>query len=121
MAATACEAAEKMKNKVAYVVTSVITLGVGVALGVLLERHYGVEVLLHEETRLEEGNIPEAYHGKLQLFILAGQSNMSGWSDIAPVDGSPDPRIFVFGSHDFGTTTGFCHWLDSMFKREFFP
>lgn len=40
--------------------------------------------------------IPHAYQGRMQLFILAGQSNMVGWAPIP--DGEPtDPRIFVFG------------------------
>ena len=40
--------------------------------------------------------IPQAYRGRMQLFILAGQSNMVGWAPIP--DGEPtDPRIFMFG------------------------
>lgn len=40
--------------------------------------------------------IPQAYHGRMQLFILAGQSNMVGWAPIP--EGEPtDPRIYVFG------------------------
>lgn len=40
--------------------------------------------------------IPQAHHGRMQLFILAGQSNMVGWALIP--EGEPtDPRIYVFG------------------------
>ncbi len=40
--------------------------------------------------------IPQAYHGQMRLFILAGQSNMVGWAPIP--EGEPtDPRIYVFG------------------------
>lgn len=41
--------------------------------------------------------IPEIYRGKMRLFILAGQSNMVGWSPIPP-DVVTDPRIYVFGT-----------------------
>jgi Carbohydrate esterase, sialic acid-specific acetylesterase len=41
--------------------------------------------------------IPQAYHGKMHLFILAGQSNMIGWAPL-PQDKKTDPRIYVFGN-----------------------
>lgn len=40
--------------------------------------------------------IPQAYHGQVRLFILAGQSNMVGWAPI-PDGEKTDPRIYVFG------------------------
>ena len=41
-------------------------------------------------------DIPEAHQGQMRLFILAGQSNMVGWSPIP--EGEPtDPRIYLFG------------------------
>ena len=40
--------------------------------------------------------IPEEHQGQMHLFILAGQSNMVGWSPIP--EGEPtDPRIYLFG------------------------
>jgi hypothetical protein len=41
--------------------------------------------------------IPQAFHGKLRLFILAGQSNMVGWAPI-PKEDKSDTRIYVFGA-----------------------
>ncbi|MBN1349304.1 sialate O-acetylesterase [candidate division KSB1 bacterium] len=42
-------------------------------------------------------DIPVKDHGKLSLFILAGQSNMSGRGEYIP-DQPPNPRIFLFGN-----------------------
>jgi hypothetical protein len=40
--------------------------------------------------------IPKEHQGQMLLFILAGQSNMVGWSPIP--EGEPtDPRIYLFG------------------------
>ena len=40
--------------------------------------------------------IPKEHQGQMYLFILAGQSNMVGWSPIP--EGEPtDPRIYLFG------------------------
>lgn len=40
--------------------------------------------------------IPKEHQGRMHLFILAGQSNMVGWSPIP--EGEPtDPRIYLFG------------------------
>ena len=44
-----------------------------------------------------KSKIPEEYQGKLQLFILAGQSNMVGRGEFPP-PAEVDPRIFVFGN-----------------------
>jgi hypothetical protein len=46
----------------------------------------------------EVNNIPEEYQGKLHLFMLAGQSNMSGRGDIPQPAATPNPRIYVFGN-----------------------
>jgi len=46
----------------------------------------------------EDNTIPEEFIGKLSLFILAGQSNMSGRGEM-PSDPLPvNPRVFVFGN-----------------------
>jgi hypothetical protein len=42
-------------------------------------------------------DIPETYRGKMRLFILAGQSNMVGWSPIPP-NMKTDPRVYIFGA-----------------------
>ena len=42
--------------------------------------------------------IPEAFLGKLSLFILAGQSNMSGRGDMPAHPQPINPRVFVFGN-----------------------
>lgn len=47
---------------------------------------------------IEDNNIPGEYQGKLQLFILAGQSNMSGRGDIPQSVAEANPRIYVFGN-----------------------
>ena len=41
--------------------------------------------------------IPHEYHGKMHLFILAGQSNMIGWAPV-PEEQEINPRIYVFGN-----------------------
>jgi hypothetical protein len=47
----------------------------------------------------EFNNILKEYQGKLHLFILAGQSNMSGRGDIPQTAAAPNPRIYVFGNN----------------------
>ena len=42
--------------------------------------------------------IPPKYQGKLQLFVLAGQSNMSGRAAMPQPAPQPNPRIWVFGN-----------------------
>jgi hypothetical protein len=46
---------------------------------------------------IAEPGIPEEFLGRLSLFILAGQSNMSGRGDLPPKQ-SIHPKIFVFGN-----------------------
>lgn len=41
-------------------------------------------------------DIPREYQGQMLLFVLAGQSNMVGWSPI-PAGEPTDDRVFVFG------------------------
>lgn len=43
--------------------------------------------------------IPQAHRGAMSLFILAGQSNMSGWAPV-PRDETVDSRVYVF-SNDY--------------------
>jgi hypothetical protein len=45
-----------------------------------------------------EKGIPVEFQGKLKLFILAGQSNMSGRGKVPEFLKKTNPRIFVFGN-----------------------
>ena len=53
-----------------------------------------------EFKRMPEITLTDAQKGQLQLFILAGQSNMSGRGDInnKNVYNTADPRIVMFGN-----------------------
>ncbi len=42
--------------------------------------------------------IPKEFLGKLSLFILVGQSNMSGRGELPETPQSINPRVFVFGN-----------------------
>jgi hypothetical protein len=82
---------------------------VGVVAGAIIQKTLGfgnvlraVGVAYPTRSPLADSNalpameIPKKYQGLLHLFILAGQSNMVGWSPIP--EGEPiDPRIYVFG------------------------
>jgi hypothetical protein len=46
----------------------------------------------------KQATIPEAYLGKLSLFILVGQSNMSGRGELPAEAQEINPRVFVFGN-----------------------
>lgn len=41
--------------------------------------------------------IPEAHQGRLHLFLLAGQSNMSGWAPLPPTQAESE-GVYVFGN-----------------------
>ncbi len=81
----------------------------GMAVGIVLQRYVGVGNLLRTvgvayPTRPPLAGsdnsavmkIPKEHQGHMHLFILAGQSNMVGWSPI-PEGERTDPRIYVFG------------------------
>jgi len=96
--------------KKAYFVTIAVTFLIGLILGTFIEKEYGVEALLTavrtndwtilqpQTTGISDGNIPDDYQGKLQLFILAGQSNMSGLGELPPSEMETHPQIYVFGN-----------------------
>lgn len=81
----------------------------GMMAGMILQRYVGLGNILRSAgvaypTRTPSATsnnalvtgIPQAYHGRMRLFILAGQSNMVGWAPIP--EGEPtDPRIYLFG------------------------
>ncbi|MBW4694807.1 MAG: sialate O-acetylesterase [Lyngbya sp. HA4199-MV5] len=101
---------KKLSAVALYAVTIVGVFTVGGMSGIFLEKAYGVKNILKaiglnyrtsfpvQAQGENESNIPEAYQGKLQLFILAGQSNMSGMGAIPPSGMSVNPKIYVFGN-----------------------
>ena len=89
----------------------VLSFAAGAALGVLLQAYYGAGRALRyvgiipplptvvprpTPTAIPPG-VDEALQGRLALFILAGQSNMSGRAEL-PDDQALDPQIVVFGN-----------------------
>jgi len=58
---------------------------------------YPTATLPNTSRELPMAEIPQLYHGKMNLFILAGQSNMVGWAPV-PEEQAINPRIYVFGN-----------------------
>jgi len=92
-----------MKTKKARLVIVLIALVILVASGVIWQtRQQAVVVLQLAPTQLtpivEDNSIPKEHQGTLHLFILAGQSNMSGRGDIPQPAPTPNPKIYVFGN-----------------------
>jgi hypothetical protein len=98
-----------MKNLLPAMV-ALLVFFLGAMFGVLVQRNYGVGRVLRtfrvsygqlanvpKSTTMPVSGIPEEFQGKLSLFILAGQSNMSGRGDV-PANQVADPLIFVFGN-----------------------
>jgi hypothetical protein len=92
-----------------------LILAAGAAGGILFQRSVGVGNLLRGAgyaypTRtpvpptpppaavLSADNIPEAHRGNLALFILAGQSNMSGVGEVPADAPGTHPQVFLFGN-----------------------
>jgi hypothetical protein len=75
-----------------------VAFGCGVALGVL-----GRRAVLPPATPMprpvsaDESGIPDAYLGRVAIFILAGQSNMAGTAPVEREDRTSHPRAFTFG------------------------
>lgn len=98
-----------MKLKKRYVLHTVATFAIGLAAGIVLEKSYGVKNIIRvisgsyvsgsqaQTVGTETFNLPKEHQGKLQLFILAGQSNMSGMGEI-PRSPETNPQIYVFGN-----------------------
>lgn len=88
---------------------TVAALCIGAVAGILFQRSYGVGPLLRAMVRYPEPvrsalprdvsptGVPEVFHGRLSLFVLAGQSNMSGMGDL-PSDQIMHPQVFTFGN-----------------------
>jgi len=92
--------------KTALFVIIVIVL----AIGILLQKESPAKNILRaigksfqakinpQSNPIFDANIPRKYQGKLQLFILAGQSNMSGRGDIPQEESETNSQIYVFGN-----------------------
>lgn len=104
-----------MKIKKKYIAIILTILTISLVLGSFLQKYNSFENILKTpdslpqptspgslppqlNSTLEGNNLPQEYQGKLQLFILAGQSNMSGRGDILQSAAKPNPRIYVFGN-----------------------
>jgi len=98
----------KSKRISLFILFSIIFL-VGVMAGTFIQKTIGVGNILRfvgiaypTRTALADQNyfpvmeIPKEHQGRMHLFILAGQSNMVGWSPI-PQGERTDPRIYLFG------------------------
>jgi hypothetical protein len=92
------------------VAASVGVLGfiAGAAAGVLVQKYVGVRSLLgmhrdstspaaHATVESSSIGIPDELRGRLSLFVLAGQSNMSGRGELPP-EPLHHPRVFMFGN-----------------------
>lgn len=85
-----------------------VFLLVGMMIGMVIQKYFGLGNMLRAvgisyptsvapaPDVVQAAEIPQAYQGKLHLFVLAGQSNMVGWAPI-PGDENTDPHIYVFG------------------------
>jgi hypothetical protein len=98
-----------MNTRLTRFVGVVLVLTVGAILGVALQKYYRVGNTLESlgsgnrpfpaPTTLAVGDsIPEELQGKLSLFILAGQSNMSGRGEVAKSGQDSNSMVFVFGN-----------------------
>lgn len=85
-----------------------LALLVGAAAGVLIQKNIGAGNLARRvgipyPTQTPPGppapgfEIPAEHKGQMALFILAGQSNMTGWAPL-PEQQEIDPMIYVFGN-----------------------
>lgn len=101
----------KRKRMLPLLLFSIVFL-VGVLAGAVIQKTIGVgnvlrAVAIPYPTSVPPGapyvlstaEIPQAYRGRMSLFILAGQSNMVGWAAV-PEEEKTNPRIYVF-SNDY--------------------
>jgi hypothetical protein len=92
----------QMKTRATHILIALI---VGVAIVIALFSHQQRD---SENLRKTAGTIPSAleqekgiseeHKGKLKLFILSGQSNMSGKGGLAPWTQQTNPNIYMFGN-----------------------
>jgi hypothetical protein len=85
-----------------------LALFLGLFAGMVFQRQIGIGRVLRQATRPAASarmpapspaqvEIPHELQGQLELFALAGQSNMVGFSPL-PAEQPPLPRAFVFGN-----------------------
>ena len=101
---------KKLSSKIpAGLILHILFMLMGILAGIIMQRYVGLGNILRSAgvsypTRTPFASpsvtpvfeIPKAYQGQMQLFILVGQSNMVGWAPIP--EGEPtDARIYVFG------------------------
>ena len=92
----------------AWSIVSYLVIGIviGIFLGIILQKSTQVNQLLRRYGILSTSSIkhnqskpvPANFQGKMSLFILAGQSNMSGSGPLTPASSVTHPRVFVFGN-----------------------
>jgi len=99
-----------MRVKPRLLVGIILTLCIGVTIGVTLQKEYQVgsmvdplrtkcrPVFAPMPTVSVEDNIPEEYQGELSIFILAGQSNMAGRGEVPKSGQKTNSKVFVFGN-----------------------
>ena len=104
--------ARQQKIKYATLLLVALAFVVGVAIGAAVQRSIGVGNVLRDigipyPTRtpiptptpsLSADIIDNGHRGKLALFILAGQSNMSGIGPVPSDAPDPSPQIYLFGN-----------------------
>ena len=79
-------------------------LGISTAIGLYQSFVKETEISIYEYEVLpaierdNEETIPQEFIDRLSLFILAGQSNMSGRGEIRSEPLPVNPRVFVFGN-----------------------
>lgn len=104
----------RSRNKSLQILIGMLLIFIaGLIGGIWLQRTYGAANLLRSAgllparqeitpnptpTRTAVG-LPAEFHGQLALFVLAGQSNMSGWAPL-PAEQSLHPRAYLF-SNDY--------------------
>jgi hypothetical protein len=99
-----------MNLKLVCMAVAVLALATGTVIGVALQNQVdAVSALESLHTKLEpfgtrtdrwtvEDAVPKELQGELALFILAGQSSMSGRGKLRRVGRDTNPRVFVFGN-----------------------
>jgi hypothetical protein len=98
-----------MKINKIFSLTVALALMIGLGFGVSLQRKFPVRIVgvkgaitpfisqVKQTLQVQDQNIPEELQGNLRLFILAGQSNMSGRGVIDDFDFT-DENVYVFGN-----------------------
>ncbi|MDX2230530.1 MAG: sialate O-acetylesterase [Leptolyngbyaceae cyanobacterium bins.349] len=101
-----------MKTKKLPFIVIALTVGTAVVFGILAWKGYGSQNILKRISQMSgtfsqsserdegETGVSDQHAGRLQLFILAGQSNMTGLGDPPQAETKTDSRIYTF-SNDY--------------------